>query len=111
MNIHTLIKDKNDEFVILCKAHRVKSMYAFGSSVTEDFDPVKSDIDVIVDLDIEDPIEYGELLISLWDQLEIFFQRRVDLLTEDSIHNPYLKKSIESSKKMIYDGQREKVFV
>jgi predicted nucleotidyltransferase len=33
----------------------------------------------------------------------------VDLLTKESIHNPYLRKSIESTKVLIYDGQREKI--
>lgn len=111
MNLNSLIKDKRNDFVNLCRLHRVSKIYAFGSSITDHFDHGKSDIDVIVDLDIKDPIEYGETLLSLWDNLEVFFERKVDLLTEDSIHNPYLRKSIEATKKLIYDGQGEKVFV
>ncbi|MBY0434737.1 MAG: nucleotidyltransferase domain-containing protein [Cyclobacteriaceae bacterium] len=106
-----MIKEKYDDFINLCRQHRVSKIYAFGSSITDQFDPTKSDIDVIVDLDIEDPIQFGETLLSFWDNLEIFFGRKVDLLTEDSITNPYLRKSIESTKKLIYDGQGEKVFV
>ncbi len=86
-------------------------MYAFGSSITDHFEPTKSDIDIVVELDIKDPIVYGETLLSFWDKLEIFFERKVDLLTDDSINNPYLRKSIDSTKKMIYDGQGKKVFV
>ncbi len=111
MNLNSIIKDKYEEFVALCRQHRVSKIYAFGSSITQHFNPIKSDIDVIVELDIKDPIEYGETLLSFWDNLEVFFNRKVDLLTEDSIHNPYLRKSIESTKKLIYDGQGEKVFV
>ena len=111
MNLNSLIKEKYDDFINLCRQHRVSKIYAFGSSIADQFDPVKSDIDVIVELDIKDPIEYGETLLSFWDNLEVFFERKVDLLTEDSITNPYLRKSIESTKKLIYDGQGEKVFV
>ncbi len=111
MSLSSLINDKFDDFINLCRQHRVNKIYAFGSSITDQFDPAKSDIDIIVDLDIKDPIEYGETLLSLWDNLEVFFKRKVDLLTEDSIHNPYLRKSIEATKKLIYDGQGEKVFV
>ena len=111
MNLNSLIKEKRNDFIDLCRQHKVSKIYAFGSSITDHFDPAKSDIDVVVDLDIKDPIEYGETLLSLWDNLEVFFERKVDLLTEDSIHNPYLKKSIEATKKLIYDGQGEKVFV
>ncbi len=105
------MREKHDDFINLCRQHRVDKIYAFGSSITDHFDPANSDIDVIVELDISDPIEYGETLLSLWDNLEAFFSRKVDLLTEDSINNPYLRKSIESTKKLIYDGQGEKIFV
>jgi predicted nucleotidyltransferase len=111
MYLNSLIKERYDDFVNLCKQHKVSKIYAFGSSITDRFDPTKSDIDVVVELDIKDPIEYGEALLSLWDKFEVFFKRKVDLLTDDSINNPYLRKSIESTKKLIYDGQGEKVFV
>ena len=111
MNIQSLIKDHHADFINICRKHRVNKIYAFGSSVTSSFDPQISDIDIIVDLDIKDPIEYGETLLALWDNLELFFKRKVDLLTDDSIHNPYLRKSIESTKKLVYDGQGEKVLV
>lgn|SRR5690606_10933041 len=111
MNLNSLIRANYDTFVGLCRQHKVSKLYAFGSSINENFDPAKSDIDLVVELDIADPIEYGGTLMSLWDRLEELFSRRVDLLTTDSIKNPYLKKNIEATKKMIYDGQGEKVFV
>jgi predicted nucleotidyltransferase len=111
MNLNTILKERNADFIKICASHRVEKIYAFGSSITDHFDPAKSDIDLIVELDIEDPIEYGENLISIWNTLESFFNRKVDLLTEESIQNPYLRKSIEATKKLIYDGQSEKVFV
>jgi uncharacterized protein len=108
MNLVQLINNRKADFVDLCVAHKVD---AFGSSITDRFDAEKSDIDVLVELNLKDPLEYGETLLSLWDNLESFFERRVDLLTEESIHNPYLRKSIEATKTLIYDGQREKIFV
>jgi len=111
MYLEALIKGRYTEFANLCKSHRVDKLYFFGSSITEHFDPKSSDIDVVVHLNIEDPLDYGETLLSLWDKLELFFERKVDLLTEESLKNPYLKKSIEASKKLIYDGQREKILI
>jgi predicted nucleotidyltransferase len=99
------------DFRTLCKDHKVKYLYAFGSSVTDRFDPITSDIDLLVEIDAIDPIERGEKLISLWDTFEDFFHRKVDLLTESSLRNPYLKKSIDSTKILIYDGEGSKVFV
>lgn len=99
------------DFRTLCKDHKVKYLYAFGSSVTDRFDPIRSDIDLLVEIDVPDPLERGEKLLSLWDTFEDFFHRKVDLLTESSIRNPYLKKSIDSTKVLIYDGEGSKVFV
>jgi hypothetical protein len=103
-----IIKDeilkKQKDFTILCRNHNVKYLYAFGSSVSEKFDVNKSDIDLLVEIDSKDPIDRGEKLLSLWDLFEVFFMRKVDLLTDSSIRNPFLRKSIDSTKVLIYDG-------
>lgn len=98
------------DFRSLCQIHEVKYLYAFGSSVTDKFDPTNSDIDLLVEIDDADPIERGEKLISLWDSFEQFFHRKVDLLTDSSIRNPYLRKNIDSTKILIYDRSGQKVF-
>ncbi|MDY0343858.1 MAG: hypothetical protein RBR28_09815 [Lentimicrobium sp.] len=54
------------------------------------FDAEKSDIDLLVEIEATDLLEKGEKLISFWDNFEIFFHRKVDLLIESSIRNPYL---------------------
>jgi uncharacterized protein len=104
MKIKESIKSKAGEFLTLCKVHKVKTLYAFGSSTNETFEEGSSDIDLLIELEIDDPIIRGENLLSLWDKLEDFFQRKVDLLTSGSIKNPILRKSIDASKMLIYDG-------
>lgn len=111
MDLMTLVRERHSEFIDLCRSHKVDKMYAFGSSITDHFDPQKSDIDLVVKIDIDDPADRGETLLSLWDKLEGLFQRKVDLLTEDSMRNPYLRSNIDRTKKLIYDGEGEKVFV
>ena len=105
------ISNRSEDFMKLLTSHEVNLLYAFGSSVTDKFDPNKSDLDLVVDIDDKDPIERGEKLISLWDNFEDFFQRKVDLLTTSSIRNPYLKKSIDATKVLIYDRSRQKVLI
>ena len=104
MIIKDEISKKRADFTILCKSHKVKYLYAFGSSTTDKFDPKSSDIDLLVEIDSKDPVDRGEKLLSLWDLFENFFNRKVDLLTESSLRNPFLKKSIDSTKVLIYDG-------
>lgn len=105
-----ILKHRTD-FKALCQNHYVKYLYAFGSSTTDKFDSEKSDIDLLVEIDSLDPLERGEKLMSLWDTFESFFHRRVDLLTDSSIKNPYLRKSIDSTKILIYDGKGAQIFV
>lgn len=111
MIIKNEISKKKNEFKLLCINHNVKYLYAFGSSVTNKFDQKNSDIDLLVEIDSNDPIDRGEKLLSLWDLFETFFKRKVDLLTDSSIHNPYLKNNIDSTKVLIYDGSGKKVLV
>ncbi|MBZ9786809.1 nucleotidyltransferase domain-containing protein [Psychroflexus sp. CAK57W] len=99
------------DFQSLCKAHHVKNLYAFGSSTTDQFNEDSSDIDLLIEIDIDDPIERGENLMNIWDKLEEFFQRKVDLLTNTSIKNPILRKSINSTKVLIYDGEEQKISI
>jgi predicted nucleotidyltransferase len=56
-------------------------------------------------------VERGEMLLSLWEALEHFFDGKVDLLTESSLKNAHLKSSIDKGKTLIYDGKTEEVFI
>lgn len=104
MIIKELIQKNQTEFTNLCKEHNVKTMFAFGSSVTNNFDFDKSDIDLIVEIDESDPVKKGEKILAIWDKLESFFKRKVDLLTNPNIRNPYLKQSVDESKVLIYES-------
>jgi hypothetical protein len=57
-----------------------------------------------LELNTEDPLKRGQNLINLWDKLEAYFKRKVDLLTSSSIKNPILKRSIDATKILVYDG-------
>ena len=89
----------------------IKKFYLFGSELTSHFDEKGSDIDVLVETENISPEEKGEYLITLWEDLEKLFNRKVDLLTESSLRNPYLAQEIEQTRKLIYDGQSKQIFV
>jgi predicted nucleotidyltransferase len=111
MYIADVIHEKHNEFLDLCHDHHVSELYAFGSAITDRFDTAESDVDIVVEIGLDDPLDKGDALLSLWDKLEKFFGRRVDLLTSNSIHNPYLKSNIERTRKLIYDGNRKEIFI
>ncbi|MFZ1691727.1 MAG: nucleotidyltransferase domain-containing protein [Flavobacteriales bacterium] len=103
-----LINGHRQQFIDLCRAHKVKELYAFGSAVNGPFRP-ESDVDLLVEMQGDDPLATGEQLWSLWDSMEGFFQRKVDLLTPASLQNPIKKRVIDSTKKLIYDGTTGKL--
>ena len=111
MNLKDSIKYKMPDFLSLCKTHDVKNLYAFGSSINNQFNESTSDIDLLIEINSNDPIERGEKLMSIWDKFELFFQRKVDLLTNSSIKNPILRKNIDSTKILIYDGEEQKISI
>ncbi|HFA49725.1 MAG TPA: nucleotidyltransferase domain-containing protein [Bacteroidetes bacterium] len=109
MKLHPEIEQHMEPLINLCKHFRVEKLFLFGSALTDRFDPKKSDLDFIVELEKMPPIEKGELLMKLWNELEGLFGKKVDLLTDQPIKNPYLRKNVEATKKLIYDRQSEKI--
>lgn len=107
----TFLINKKEEIQRLCIKYKVAKLYAFGSITTSRFDPLSSDVDLWVEMKESDPLKRGEALLNLWDELEALFDRKVDLLSNPDITNPYLKKSIEDSKVLIYDGSSQEIFV
>jgi predicted nucleotidyltransferase len=103
MYLQDYIQNHTPGFKTLCETYHVRSIYAFGSSTKNSFDPNSSDIDLVVDIDEKDPIKRGNDLLGLWSKLEEFFLRKVDLLTPASIKNPVLKTEIDQSKVLIYE--------
>ena len=98
----------------LCRRYPIERLYLFGSILTDEFDIEKSDVDVqalFEPLDDQDPVERGDQMWNFWDELETLFGRKVDLLTKPFIRNPYLRKEVESTRQLIYEGQNKEALV
>ncbi len=95
LNIH--INDINK----LCYNHSVKSLYVFGSVLTENFNS-ESDIDFLVDFLPVNSKEYADNYYDLKYSLELVLNRKIDLLEEIAIKNPYFLQSIQNRKQIIY---------
>lgn len=96
-----IIERNKDKINALCEKHKVGSLFVFGSVLTDKFKK-SSDIDFLVKFSEIDLYEYADNYFDLKAALEKLFKRSVDLLEDQAIRNPYLRKSIDSSKKMIY---------
>jgi uncharacterized protein len=89
------------EIETLCRQHKVKRLYAFGSVLTEQFTK-QSDIDLIVDFEPVDVAQYADNYFNLKFGLEDTLNRSIDLLEESAIRNPFFKQVIESKRRIIY---------
>lgn len=76
-------------------------LFVFGSVLTDRFNE-ESDIDFVVNFDKENIADYFDNYFNLKYALEDLFKRKVDLLEEQTIKNPYLKKNIDQTKTLIY---------
>lgn len=95
------LKKHLPEIKNLCKTYNVNHLYAFGSVLDDSFNE-QSDIDLIVDfltINIED---YADNYFDFKFSLESLLERPIDLLEEKAIKNPYFKKNINTTKKLVY---------
>jgi hypothetical protein len=100
--IHNQIKPFLPSITSLLEKHRIKKAWFFGSVLTENFTN-KSDIDLLINLeDGLDPVEAGAHLWDLTFELEDLLHRKVDLVSERSIKNPYFLKEISETKFIVY---------
>jgi len=97
----SILNTNLNEIKTICKNRFVKSLYAFGSVNTDNFKP-ESDVDLLVefgDIDIE---EYADNYLDMCGELELLLNRPVDLVTIQSVKNPYFKKAVENTRQLIY---------
>jgi uncharacterized protein len=85
----------------LCQENSVRNLFVFGSVLTEDFKDA-SDIDMIVDIDSSDPLDYADKYFNLKFSLQEIFKREIDLLENKAIRNPYIRENIDKTKSLVY---------
>ncbi len=86
-----------------CERWGVTEFSLFGSVLRDDFRP-KSDIDVLLVIKPDAPIGLFELAL-MKIELQEMFNRSVDLVEKDGLRNPYRRKEILRTAKVIYATQ------
>lgn len=96
-----IVERKKSEIADLCRKHRVRALWIFGSATTDAWDPETSDIDFLVDLGEYDA-QVHRRFFGLLHDLEDLTSRAVDLLTVNAIENPYFRDEIDATKVLLY---------
>ena len=95
-----LVEKNLEKLKKLCNKYNVLRLYVFGSVISDKFRK-DSDIDFLVTFDTIELNEYADNYFDFKFSLEDLFNRKIDLLEEKAIRNPFLKQSIDTSKELI----------
>lgn len=99
--IHMLkIEEYKRSIERICRDLRVKHLDLVGSAARDDFQPGRSDIDMLVEFEGLEKLfdRYFELKARLEEQLG----SQVDIIQEGAVKNPYIRRSLDRDKVRIY---------
>ena len=102
--MNSVIGQHRQAISALCRQFGVRRLYLFGSATTERFDARRSDLDFLVAMSDRQPTGgYADRVLGFADALEQLLGRRVDLITEESIGNPYFRREIDATRQLVYE--------
>lgn len=87
----------------LCERYGVERLELFGSAARGEFDPTSSDLDFIVQMKGRREPGYARRFYEFAEAIETLYGRRVDLLTELMIKNPYFKAEVEKERRVLLE--------
>jgi|SRR5664280_86733 len=99
-----LIERNIDTLIGLCKQHKVKELYIFGSILTPRFND-SSDVDFLVQFENIDILDYFDNYMNFKEKLEKLLDRPIDLLENQAIRNPIFRMILDRDKKLVYDRE------
>ena len=86
----------------LCRRFGVSRLEVFGTASTGEFDPASSDYDLIARFSAQPGVSMARRFLGFSDALEALLERKVDLMTDHPIANPYLRAAVNASRTMVY---------
>ena len=97
-----LLESKRQSIAEICTRFGVARLEAFGSALGEDFNPEKSDLDLLVQLKPMQPYARVDAYFGIRDELRALLNREIDLVMVGAVKNPYISREIERTKQLLY---------
>ena len=101
-DMQNIIERHLNEIIRICRNRKVRRLAVFGSAAGDRFDPLESDLDLLVEFEAMSPADHAEQYFGLAEDLEKLFSRHVDLVEPGPIRNPYFRKSGEETQVELY---------
>ena len=100
--MYQLTDEKKARIAELCRRHHVRRLDLYGSAAGADFDPTRSDFDVIVEFEPLGEGKYADAWFDLQADLEEFFGRTVDMCSGSAVQNPYFRAELDRTRRGLY---------
>ena len=98
-----LVAGHKTEVAEVCRRFHVARLEVFGSAArATDFDPERSDVDLIVSYDPDNYPSGLWVFFDLRDALARVLGRKVDLAMAGAVRNPYVRARMERDKEVLY---------
>lgn len=94
------IEIPSEKIAEFCRKHRIRKLAFFGSVLRKDFRP-DSDVDLLVDFGPDAKPSLFDL-VDIQDELSALLGRKVDLIEESSLRNPFRRYEILHTQEVIY---------
>ena len=101
--MNKLLENNLEQIKNYCQEYDVEKLHAFGSITSNSF-TAKSDVDLLVKFKNITIEKYTDNYFRLHELFELIFKRKVDLVTENSLSNPYFIKKVNQTKALLYEG-------
>ena len=89
------------QFIVkTCIDLRVRHLDLVGSATRDDFQSERSDVDVLVEFDGSEKL--FDRYFALKQRLEQELGRRVDIIQDSAVKNPYVRESLNRDRVRIY---------
>lgn len=91
-----------EEIARVCRRYQVRRLAAFGSILREDFEPLRSDADFLVEFEPVPVALRMQNYLALREALAALLSRPVDLVEDGAIRNPYILQNVAEQQQVIY---------
>lgn len=85
-----------------CEQFEVQRLDLFGSGTRDDFNEARSDLDFLVTFAEPPQMGASDRYFGMLMRLGEIFNRKVDLVEEKAITNPYFRKVVNRERKLVF---------
>ena len=103
LGMEARLLELRDSIAALCRRHGVTRLEVFGSAADGSFDAGRrSDYDFIARFGEAGDESLARRFLAFGDALEQVLGRKVDLMTDHEIANPYLRAAVQATRTTVY---------